>query len=107
MLAYNAIEAVASRPLQVLALNTGARQGELLQLRYEDLDLERGLIYFGTTKNKKLKTAPMNRTVREIVDWLLKHRWGEHLFMWPWREQVGQTTAYDAFKTKIWRRSRQ
>jgi len=36
--------------LVVLALNTGARQGELLDLCYEDIDLERGLIYFGRTK---------------------------------------------------------
>jgi integrase len=86
-------------PLVVMALNTGARQGEMLQLRPEDLDLERGLIYFGKTKNKKLKTVPMNRAVREIVDWLSKHRYGDHLFMWPWGEQVGRTTVYDAFKT--------
>jgi len=43
-------------PLVVLALNTGARQGELLELRYEDMDLERGIIYFGRTKNRRLKT---------------------------------------------------
>jgi site-specific recombinase XerD len=52
-------------PLVVLALNTGARQGELLKLRYEDIDLERGLIYFGRTKNRKLKTVPMNKAVKE------------------------------------------
>ncbi len=86
-------------PLVVMALNTGARQGELLQLRHEDLGLERGLIYFGKTKNKKLKTVPMNRAVREVVDWLSKHRYGEYLFMWPWGEEVGRTTVYDAFKT--------
>ncbi len=86
-------------PLVVLALNTGARQGELLQLSYDDLDLERGLIYFGRTKNKKLKTVPMNRAVRETVGWLLSHRYGESVFMWPWGEQVGRTTVYDAFKT--------
>ncbi len=57
-------------PLVALALNTGARQGELLQLRYEDVDLDRALIYFGRTKNRKLKTVPLNRTAREAVEWL-------------------------------------
>src|SRR5262249_22286024 len=56
-------------PLVVLALNTGARQGELLTLRYDDLDLEQGLIYFGKTKNRKLKTIPMNKTVRGVTEW--------------------------------------
>lgn len=66
-------------PLVALALNTGARQGELLQLRWEDLDLERGLVYFGRTKNRKLKTAPMNRAVRDAIGWLSKHRYGDRL----------------------------
>jgi len=85
-------------PLVMLALNTGARQGELLDLRYEDIDLERGLIYFGRTKNRRLKIIPMNHAVRGAVDWLLKHRYGDYLFMWPWGDRVGRTTAYEAFK---------
>jgi integrase len=85
-------------PLVVLALNTGARQGELLQLRHEDLDLERGLIYFGRTKNRKLKTVPMNRAVRSAIEWLAQHRYGEFLFMWPWSEEIGRTTVYESFK---------
>jgi integrase len=85
-------------PLVALALNTGARQGELLQLRWEDLDLERGLIYFGKTKNRKLKAVPMNRAVRAAIDWLSKHRYGDYLFMWPWGEEIGRTTIYDAFR---------
>jgi len=85
-------------PLVVLALNTGARQGELLDLCYEDIDLERGLIYFGRTKNRRLKTVPMNHAVTGAVDWLFKHRYGDYLFMWPWGDRVGRTTAYEAFK---------
>jgi len=85
-------------PLVVLALNTAARQGELLELRYEDIDLERGLIYFGRTKNRRLKTIPMNQTVRGAIDWLIKHRYGDYMFMWPWSDRVGRTTVYDAFK---------
>jgi len=84
--------------LVVLALNTGARQGELLDLCYEDIDQERGLIYFGRTKNRRLKTVPMNHAVRDAVDWLTRHRYGDYLFMWPWGDRVGRTTVYDAFK---------
>ena len=84
-------------PLVVLALNTGARQGELLDLRYQDLDPERGLIYFGKTKNRKLKTLPMNSSVRQVVEGLHAQRYGEYLFTWPWGQRVGRTTVYDAF----------
>ncbi len=85
-------------PLVVLALNTGARQGELLDLRYEDIDQDRGLIYFGRTKNRRLKTVPMNHAVREAVDWLLRHRYGDYLFTWPWGDRVCRTTVYEALE---------
>jgi site-specific recombinase XerD len=85
-------------PLVVLALNTGARQGELADLQFEDVDLESGLIYFGQTKNRKLKTIPINKTVRQTIVWLQTHRYGEYLFTWPWGERVGRTTIYEAFQ---------
>jgi len=85
-------------PLVTLALNTGARQGELLRLQWDDVDDERGLMYFRRTKNRKLKIVPMNRSVRTAIDWLSNHRYGDHLFMWPWGEEIGRTTIYDAFK---------
>jgi integrase len=86
-------------PLVILALNTGARQGELLDLRREgDIDLERNLIYFGRTKNRKLKVVPMNNAAREAVQWFLRNSKGERLVSWPWGERVGKTTVYDAFK---------
>jgi integrase len=39
------------RLLVLAALQTGARQGELLALEWSDIDLEKGLIYFRQTKN--------------------------------------------------------
>ena len=86
-------------PLVVLALNTSARQGELLGLRREgDIDLEHDLISFGHTKNGKMKVIPMNSAAREAVDWFLANGTGEFLISWPWGESVGRTTAYEAFK---------
>jgi len=40
----------------------------------------------------------MNHAVRDAVDWLTRHRYGDYLFMWPWGDRVGRTTVYDAFK---------
>jgi integrase len=86
-------------PLVILALNTSARQGEVLDLKREgDIDLERNLIYFGRTKNRKLKVVPMNSAAREAVEWFLNNGKGEFLVSWPWGDRVGKTTVYDAFK---------
>jgi hypothetical protein len=68
----------------------------LLQLRYEDVGLDRSLIYFDSTKNRKLKTIPMNESVKGVVAWLLNHRYSQYLFSWPWGKQIGRTTINDA-----------
>ena len=79
-------------------MNTSARQGEILDLLREgDVDFERNLIYFGRTKNRKLKVIPMNRAAREAVEWFLQNSKGKYLVSWPWGDPVGRTTVYDAF----------
>ena len=85
-------------PSVILAVNTGHRQGNLLRLRYEDVDLEHSLIHFVRTKNGKVNVVPMNREAREAVEWFLQHRYGEYLVMWPWGKRIGRTTLYEAFK---------
>jgi len=54
-------------PIVTLALHTGLRQGELLGLRWEDVDLERGLITTKRTKNLRLKASPLNDPAREAL----------------------------------------
>lgn len=46
-------------PIVVLALSTGARQGEILGLRWSDVDLERGFIRFEQTKNDERRSVPL------------------------------------------------
>jgi integrase len=43
----------------LLAITTGARRGELEQLRFADLDLSRALAYVGHTKNGDRKVLPL------------------------------------------------
>ena len=46
-------------PLVVLALSTGARSGELLSLRWPDVDLERGAAVVHNTKNNERRSLPV------------------------------------------------
>ena len=74
------------------------RQGELLNLKWEDVNFERGVISVMQTKTMRRKTIAINEATREALNWLNEHRYGDYLFMWPWGDRVGRTTVYDAFK---------
>jgi site-specific recombinase XerD len=59
--------------LIVAAIDTGMRSGEMLALRFVDIDLERGLITLRgeTTKSRKTRLVPIATTrLREVFAWL-------------------------------------
>ena len=85
-------------PLVTLALNTGMRQGELLKLKWDNLDLKRGAITIIQSKTLRRKTVAINERARQALNWLQANRYGELLFMWPWGAPIGKVTVYDAFK---------
>jgi len=84
--------------LVVLAMNTGMRQGDLLRLKWENVDLERGLITFIQRKTLRRVTVTINEMARQALNSLQENRYGELLFMWPWGDPIGKVTVYDAFK---------
>jgi len=43
----------------VIALSTGARHGEILNLRWPDVDMQRGMLTFQQTKNGERRSAPL------------------------------------------------
>ena len=57
-------------PLVVVAMVTGARQGELLNLRWQDVDLERGQAVLHDTKNGERRAVPL---VGPAVEALREH----------------------------------
>ncbi len=85
-------------PLVTLALNTGMRQGELLKLKWENVNLERESITIIQSKTLRRKTVAINQQAQEALNWLQANRYGELLFMWPWGDPIGKVTVYDAFK---------
>jgi len=85
-------------PLVTLALNTGMRQGELLNAGWENVDLERGVITIVQSKTLRPKSIAINQPAKDALDWLQENRYGEKLLMWPWGVKIGKVTVYDAFK---------
>ncbi len=46
-------------PLVLMALATGARRGELLGLKWRDVDMIRGVVVFHVTKNRERRAVPV------------------------------------------------
>ena len=50
-----------------LALNTGCRKGELLNLKWEHVDFSTRLIYLDQTKSGEWQTVPINEAARQVL----------------------------------------
>ena len=55
------------KPIILLALNTGMRRGEILNLRWNDVDFDRQFIYIKETKSGVMRKVPMNSLVIEAL----------------------------------------
>ena len=70
----------AIRPMIICALDTGMRRGEMLALRFGDVDLTRGLIVLRgvTTKSRKTRIVPIaTARLRGVLEWLRLDALGE------------------------------
>ena len=47
-------------PVTLFAVSTGARKGEILNLKWKDLDIERQTALFRETKNGESRTIPLS-----------------------------------------------
>jgi len=55
------------KSIVIIALNTGMRLGEILGLRWRDIDLKSGNITLWDTKNKEKRQVPINSTVIDTL----------------------------------------
>lgn len=60
------------RPIVITALNTGMRRGEILNLKWDDVDLRHGFILLHTTKNGERREIPINNTLRHTLQSLTR-----------------------------------
>jgi integrase len=61
-------------------LNTGLRIGEILSLRWEGVDLEKGLLSIFAHKTHKIRTVPLNSDARRVLDAWAMGRKNEFIF---------------------------
>jgi len=61
-------------PIVVLALSTGMRQGEILNLRWSDVDLRHNKITLYQTKNDEVRVVPLTRQAKLVVEEYAKSR---------------------------------
>ncbi len=52
----------------ILALSTGARKNEILQLKWQDVDLKRGMVILHQTKNGERRSLPIRGYARELLE---------------------------------------
>lgn len=70
------------RPILIVALNTGMRKGEILRLKWQDIDLENRIILVKKTKSGEPRTLPINSRLLDELIWLKRrNRNSQCLFM--------------------------
>lgn len=89
-----------------LALNTGARKNELLQIQFKSVDLQRRILTIEahTTKTKKRRYLPINKAAAEVLSARLQYR-NENCPDSPWvfSKRIGGRIKYpdNAFRVAV------
>jgi len=68
------------KPIVITALNTGMRKGEILKLKWHDIDFRRDIIYLFDTKNGEKSQLPMNMEVKTALIKVRKHPQSPYIF---------------------------
>jgi integrase len=70
------------RPIVITALNTGMRKEEVLSLEWErHIDLKHGFILLDVTKNGERREVPINQTVREVLQGIVRRMDSPYVFI--------------------------
>jgi len=69
-----------TKRMVVIALSTGMRKGEILGLKWTDIDFRRGIIYLLDTKNSDRREVPMNEAVKQAFVKQPKYKDSPYIF---------------------------
>ncbi len=68
------------KPIVITALNTGMRRGEILNLKWDMVDMKHGFILLDITKNGERREIPINGTLRTALEALPRRLDGGYVF---------------------------
>ena len=68
------------RPIVVCSLETGMRRGEILNLRWSDVDMRTQTIYLGETKNGESRQVPISNRLFSVLSTLPRRLGSDHVF---------------------------
>lgn len=90
------------KPVVLFALNTGCRRGEILGLKWTQVDMTHGFINLQKTKNGESRQLPINDTLRNVLDNLPKKQDMPYVFF---DENSGEKigSVKRSFKTAVTR----
>jgi len=86
-----------------LAITTGMRQGEILNLTWKDVDLNQGNISLKETKNSKPRSVPIARSALEQIKKLARNRNLQIPFLFPSKKRFGQISIRKAWDEAVLR----
>jgi len=69
------------KPIVIIAINTGMRRGEIMGLKWRDIDFKRGIIHLYNTKNGEKREIPANENVINTLIAVRKHPQSELVFV--------------------------
>lgn len=68
------------KPIVIVALNTGMRRGEILNLKWHDIDFRHNVIFLLDTKNGEKREVPINEQVKTALIRVRKHPNSPYVF---------------------------
>lgn len=74
------------KPIVIMAMNTGMRKGEILSLKWDNVDLKHGFILLDITKNGERREIPINGTLRDTLEGMMRRLDIPYVFF---REKTG------------------
>jgi len=96
--------ACRDQALLTFLIFTGARRGEVLNLTWEEVDLQQGTVRFVAAKGDKTRVLPLaERVVESLRQWqelrpVCQHR---HLFTTPWGARLGKRGLASALQRAL------
>jgi integrase len=67
-------------PIIITALNSGMRKGEILNLKWSNVDFKNGLVIVEGTKNGEIRKIPMNKKLTETLEGAKKISKSDYVF---------------------------